>query len=110
LSGARGDKIERIDLRVEDSLKNGVLIGAGIGASVGLLACYSVDEGCGARVGAEAILWYGGAGAGLGALFDALFHDRRPIYVAPGSATESKIQLGLIVTRERKGLFVSWSF
>lgn len=85
LSGSEGEKVDRIELRVDDSLKNGALIGAGIGASLVVLACVT-EEGCETGAAIAVGAFYAGAGAGLGALFDALKHERQLIYVAPVSS------------------------
>ncbi len=108
LSGSEGDKIERIDLRVEDSLKNGVLIGAGIGASLVTLACLSDECGGGGYVVVGAVL-YAGIGAGLGALFDILLNDRELIYVAPDSRSGLKLLAAPILSQDRKGILISIS-
>lgn len=110
LSGAEGDKIERIDLRVEDSLKNGVLIGAGIGAAALVtLACLSDDCGGDGYVVVGAA-FYAGIGAGLGALFDILLNDRELIYVAPDSPSGPRLLAAPILSQDRKGILVSISF
>jgi hypothetical protein len=108
LSGAEGDRIERIDLRVEDSLKNGVLLGAGIGASL-VLVCLTEDCGGGGSAAVGATL-YAGIGAGLGALFDILLNDRELIYVAPVSPSGPKLLAAPILSRDRKGILISISF
>jgi len=109
LSGVEGDKIERIDLRVEDSLRNGVLIGAGIGASLVVLACAADDCGGGGYAAVGATL-YAGIGAGLGALFDVLLNDRELIYVAPDSPSGPRLLAAPILSPDRKGILVSISF
>ncbi len=109
LSGAQGETIDQIDLRVDDSLKNGVLIGAGIGVSLAALACISLG-GCGADEGAVIAAFYAGAGSGLGALFDALSHRRQLIYVAPPSTPAPRVRLLPVLTRDRKGLLISVGF
>jgi len=53
---------------------------------------------------------YAGAGAGLGALFDALVNPRQLIYVAPTSSTGPRLHVAPILTRDRKGLSVAVSF
>jgi small nuclear ribonucleoprotein (snRNP)-like protein len=91
-------EVERIDVRESDSVRNGALIGFGIGAGIVALACATPESGCTAPLVAVGITFYGGAGAGLGALFDSMKKSTRTVYVAP------------LVSGDRKGMLVSIRF
>ncbi len=117
LSGASGDKVERIDLKVDDSLKNGILIGTAIGAGLGTLGAVGCslsdspeDLDCGSGTVIAVVAFYSAVGAAFGALFDGLTHRRLPVYVAPAVSSEPQLRIGPILSRDRRGLFVSWSF
>jgi hypothetical protein len=101
-----GGDVRQIDLRLDDPVGNGALIGAGIGTGLVLATCVAVGADC-----AEFILvlggLYAGAGAGLGTLFDALHRGREVVYVAPSAASERKLTVVPLFTRDKKGVLVS---
>jgi hypothetical protein len=98
-------EVQQIDLRLDDSVTNGALIGAAIGGGWIALACVS---GCEPEVAAVAGLITVGAGAGLGALFDSLNHGHQVIYARPESKTTWSI--APILGRGKKGLALRVSF
>jgi hypothetical protein len=102
-------EVRRIEAEVDDSVGNGGLIGAGIGAGAALLLCAAAGGDC-----EEFLLFlgpvYAGAGAGFGVLVDALHHGRRLVYVAPPSGFERKLTVSPIWTRDRMGVAVSFRF
>jgi hypothetical protein len=79
----REDDVARIDLRMRDSIKNGLIIGAAVGGGI-FLNYYSENALCRSNCqftsGALALV---GMGAGIGAIIDALVartttvHERR---------------------------------
>jgi len=84
-----------------------VLIGFGIGAGLVGLACVT---GCDAGLAAAGVLIYGGAGAGLGALFDTLRTDSEIVYLPPSREPSKRLSLAPLLTRDAKGLLVRISF
>jgi len=118
--GADGSKtfaareVSAIRERRPDSLKNGALIGLGVGGGLALVACFSFAEGsddggwCAAVVG-----FYGGVGAGLGVGIDALIPgQKRVAYRAPGApgVASSRLSFAPVITPRHKGVAVSFSF
>jgi hypothetical protein len=107
----RQGEILRIRERRNDSLVNGTLAGFGIGAGfvlgatiIASIANYYVDEGKTARVA----LAFGGCGAGIGALIDALHKSRAVIYEKPptGSLVDYRFQ----ILPDRKTMALVWRF
>jgi small nuclear ribonucleoprotein (snRNP)-like protein len=101
-------EVERIE-KVGDSLLDGALIGAGVGLGGTLLLCVAAGCDDGGVVGSLALL-FGGGGAGLGVLFDALETRREAIYVSSGPSPRKRLSLAPLWTRDRKGLLVSLQF
>ena len=100
--------------RQGDSVKNGALIGLGIGAGLSILAvgtCISsgAPAGCGGGGGtlAAAVAFNAGLFAAIGAGIDALIRTRHVIYDSAGSAD---VSLSPLVTRTRRGVLMSVSF
>jgi hypothetical protein len=73
-------------LHRKDSLWNGVIIGAGLGALAGTLISFAVTD-CSECAGFNVPLTFGvlgaGAGAGIGAGIDAWRQNRAPVTIAP---------------------------
>lgn len=95
-----------------DSLKNGALIGTGVGFGIGLASVLAfcdewVDCG-GEAVGAVAI--YTGIGAGVGLGIDALIPAKQTIYVGGAQASVSRIRVKPLVGKSRKGVAIAFSF
>ena len=85
-------EVNRIERRRRDSVKNGVLIGAGVGALVGIGAGRSADSPACPRPGIEcgqgsALGMVAGAlwGAVGGWIADALIRAREVVYLNPGA-------------------------
>jgi hypothetical protein len=76
--------------RRRDTLWNGVLVGAGVGALLGALGGQALID-CSECAGFNVPLTFGvlgaGVGAGVGAGIDALRHTRSPIPNTPGRVT-----------------------
>jgi hypothetical protein len=99
-------EVDIIQKRGADSLKNGALIGLGIGAGLSALAIGAATrEGGYAAAGA---LFYGGIGAGIGAGVDALIEGQRVIYARSTSSTPG-VSIAPIVTRSRQGVLFTVS-
>lgn len=108
-----------------DSLLDGALRGLGLGAIVGVLAPFAFVappflpktgncvQPC--RVGSDQILatsvaFFGGVGATIGLVVDAVTNrDRRVIYAAP-AAPLTKIVVSPILSHDRKGVLLSLRF
>jgi hypothetical protein len=99
--------------RKSDSLKNGAIIGAvtGGGAAavmVGVLCAAFGDcpvAGVVGYIGAFAAV---GAGAGVGV--DALITSRHTLYQSPGTAALNRFQVKPLISADKKGAAVSFSF
>jgi hypothetical protein len=107
LSLAEGDVV-RIDIREGDSLLNGTLIGLGIGAgwaALALAACNDPD--CGEAV-PFVFLFTIGIGTGVGALADAFNTRSTTIYT--GALTDRRLTIAPLLSRDKKGILVSFRF
>lgn len=94
-----------------DSLGNGAIIGLIAGAafgSVGALIVCAEEANCAAEA-TGIVLAYGALGAGVGVGVDALIRREQTIYRAPARPAAS-IRISPIVTKDRKGIAVSWKF
>lgn len=111
-------EVRRVRARQRDSLKNGTLVGMGIGAGLGTAWCIGAiadDSGdIDARVEcAEGFTVFPGLGALIGLAVDALMPGRvRVVYQAPLPQTSSGASLMVVplVTSRVKGLAVSFAF
>ena len=104
-SFAEGEAI-RVDLK-GDSLKNGALIGAGVGAVMGgLLSGFGDCAGCG---GARVTFLLVGIGvySAIGTALDALIPGRTPLWRA-GSSAHTGSGLAINVSPQRRSAFVGW--
>jgi hypothetical protein len=108
--------IRALDLQNRDSLKNGALIGFGIGmgvATVGVIAV-AANSHSGEDIAIMAVggtLIYGGIGAALGLLVDALVEERLPIYRAVATKpAATKLSLSPLITRDKKGIALTLRF
>ena len=104
-SFAEGEAI-RVDLK-GDSVKNGALIGAGVGAVMaGLTSGFADCEGCGGMRVTFALVTVG-MYAAIGTALDALIPGRTPLWHARSSAQNGN---GLVVnvSPQRRSAFVGW--
>jgi hypothetical protein len=106
--------VTRIEVRRPDSLKNGALIGLGVGAGFGAVTCAALAEreGDAGWCVLAAGVW-GGLGAGAGVGIDVLIPGPKLVaYRAPGSAGPSRARLSIApaVTPRAKAVAVSVSF
>jgi hypothetical protein len=105
--------VTTIKVRLPDSLRNGALIGLGVGGGLTLVGCLASIEGDDQAWCPLAAAFYAGLGAGLGVGIDALIPRKKVVaYRAPGSAGPSRARLSIapVVTPRAKGLAVAFSF
>ncbi len=99
-----------ITRREPDTLSNGALIGASVGAGLFLLALASSGgcDGCGGFV-VLAAAFYGGAGAGIGVGIDALVPGRRTVmYQRP--VGHARVGFSPRLSPARQGMVLSIGF
>jgi len=102
-----------IVVRRADSLRNGALIGLGIGGGLALVGCLASTEGGDQGWCLLAGAVYGGVGAAAGVGFDALIPGKKLVaYRAPGSAGQAHARFSIapVVTPRAKGVAVSFAF
>lgn len=103
------EDVRRVRQRHGDSLLNGTLIGAGVGA--GLIGtaiaveCSRDDTTCDGFA-ALAFVIYTAAGAGFGALVDAAIRGRRVVFDAPPSTPSPSVVLAPVVSPHGAALHV----
>ena len=105
--------VTTIQVRRGDSLRNGALIGLGIGSGLTLVACLANAESGDAGWCALGAAIYGGIGAGIGVGIDALIPGKKILaYRAPGSAglPHARLSVAPVVTPRAKGVAVSFAF
>jgi hypothetical protein len=103
--------VDTVEKRGPDSLKNGALIGLGVGGGLAVLfvgAALSAGEDGGGWY-LMTVPAYAGMGAGIGVGIDALIEGRRVIY-AGSHQTKSNVSVSPILGRERKGVRLSMTF
>jgi hypothetical protein len=110
--------VRRVRARAPDSLKNGTLIGLGVGAGLGTAWCIGAvaDNSGELDAGvecAEGFLVFPGLGALIGLAVDAVIPGKvRVVYQAPlpQGATGTSLTLVPLVSSRAKGLAVSFAF
>jgi hypothetical protein len=105
--------VNLIHERRPDSLKNGALIGLGVGGGLTLGLCLAGSESEDAGWCALAAGIYGGAGAAIGVGIDALIPGKKIVaYRAPGpaGAPSARVSFAPVITPRAKGVAVSFSF
>jgi hypothetical protein len=114
----RGSDVSVIRYREHDSVKNGTLIGLGIGGGLGLAWCLAAAADNSPRISTgvecmEGFTVYGGLGTLLGWAIDAAIPGKmRVAYrapVAPG-ASDRHLSTGFLVTSHGNRVVVSLSF
>ena len=97
--------------RRKDSLWNGVIIGAGLGALVGTLVSFAVTD-CSECAGFNVPLTFGvlgaGAGAGIGAGIDAWRQKRSPLTIAPKGTR--RLTVAPVLGKDVRGVVASIRF
>ena len=105
--------VSTIQLRRNDSLANGALIGLGVGGGLTLVACLVSVDSSDAGWCAAAAAVYGGIGAAIGVGIDALIPGKKILAyrapAAPGSAA-ARLSIAPVVTTRAKGVVVSFAF
>jgi uncharacterized protein YcfJ len=95
----------------KDSLWNGVIVGAGLGALVGTLVSFAVSD-CSECSGFNVPLTFGvlgaGAGAGIGAGIDAWRQNRSPVTIAPKKA--GRLTVSPVLGKDVRGVVASIRF
>ena len=95
----------------KDSLWNGVIIGAGLGALVGTLVSFAVTD-CSECAGFNVPLTFGvlgaGAGAGIGAGVDAWRQKRSPLSIAPKGTR--RLSVAPVLGKDVQGVVASIRF
>lgn len=98
-----------------DSLKNGALIGAGVGFGLGLAGVISdcrssgLFSDCGGEV-VGIVALFTGVGAAIGVGIDALIPSKETIYIGGTRTSLSRIKVKPILDHSRKGVAVAFSF
>ena len=94
-----------------DSLKNGALIGTGVGLGLGVLGAviFCSEFRCGGEAVAV-VAFYTGVGAGIGVGVDALIPSKQVVFIGGTRTTLSRINLKPIISKSRKGVAVAFSF
>jgi hypothetical protein len=100
--------IRRIDWQQRDSILNGVLIGAAIGAAPGIYWLIADPNECSGLCPEEygAIL----VGAAIGGLIDRAVHKKITVYSAERSRRVTTVTIMPMLTRQRWGLQVTKTF
>jgi hypothetical protein len=105
------DEVRAIRQRWSDPLRNGALIGLGVGAGLGLagglaLADYYDDAG----VVIATTLIYGGIGAGIGAGIDALITRQRLVFEPPGHTSGLRLHIAPLLAPQAAGVRIALTF
>lgn len=96
-------QVRQVRRRMGDSVLNGMLIGAAVGAGTGSLSY--LDNECREKSGCAAGLFMGTAiFAGIGAAIDALIRSDRVIYNAPTDSHISRTRVTVLAGKERAAL------
>jgi hypothetical protein len=107
-------EVRLIQQKRPDSLLNGTLIGAAVGAGVPLVlvaAFCAADEGdCDWDGEAAALIAvYAGVGAGIGALVDYGVKGNKTVFL-PGDATKTSVRIAPLLDHGQRGVRVSVRF
>ena len=105
--------VATIQVRRADSLRNGALIGLGVGGGLVLVACVANAESGDAGWCVLGAAIYGGIGAGIGVGIDALIPGKKLVaYRAPGSPGPAPARLSMVpvITPRAKGVALSFAF
>lgn len=109
-------RVRQIDAEFGDPLGNGILIGAVVGFSiiaVPTVIYITTCEGFCFGVGGStlvAVIGTTSVGALLGAVFDASIRTREAVFRAPGLPADVAISFAPLVSRDRKGLLLTFNW
>jgi hypothetical protein len=94
-----------------DSLKNGALIGTGVGLVLTLIVVNAYCEGdCGNGWAVAGVAFYTGVGAAIGTGIDAMIPSKQRIYYGGFRPSTKKFQVQPILGNAAKGLKVAFRF
>jgi uncharacterized membrane protein YedE/YeeE len=105
--------VKSIHQRRNDSLKNGALIGTGVGLGIGVFGAVgcALSEGyCSVGDGVAIVAINTGVGAAIGVGIDALFKSKETIYLGRTKVTLNRHSIKPILSPSRKGGAMSFSF
>jgi hypothetical protein len=95
-----------------DSLANGAGIGlaagAGFGTAIAILC--ATDSDCSGALVVSLIGTFAALGTGVGVGVDALIISRHTLYKSPGTAALDRFQVKPLISTDKKGAAVSFSF
>jgi hypothetical protein len=100
-------RIRKVEAYRTDSVLNGLLIGAGVGAGSVLALAYGIDRNEADEYGGV-VAFYGAIGGAIGAGIDALIRGKHTVLVAEPRAPKVSIQP--MVTPQAQGLRVAVTF
>lgn len=102
--------VQRVRRRMNDSVLQGTLIGAGIGAgfATAVVLAYCAGEYCNGIP--TAIAAFTGVGAGIGALVDAAIRGKHTIYLSQGTTMSRHVTVAPVITDTKQALFVRMQF
>jgi len=109
-----------LEIKKKDPIGNGALMGAGVGAGLGVLlssgSCRS-SGGLGRCAGPEGVAGVAlaigvgaGLGAGIGVLADAVIKRNPVVYRGQPRTRTSRISFGPLLSAQRRGVGLSFSF
>jgi hypothetical protein len=106
------DSLRTIRWRRPDTMRNGALIGFGVGAGLGALGMMSLcGEGGGCVPGvALGALLYGGLGAAIGVGFDALVPGKMILVYQPAGTPGARLSVSPVLTPHRRGVAATLRF
>ena len=105
--------VAEVEKKRHDSVWNGAAIGALIGLGVGAAAtaatCGTNDTECSTIATLVFLPTFTGGGLAIGALTDHFVYQYDPIYLQSAS-DRPRLRLSPLVSKNQKGVLVSWSF
>jgi hypothetical protein len=108
------NSVREVKKKQRDLWWNGVLIGGGVGAAAGLIIarkeCGGSDPECTAIAGPAFVLPGISIGAAAGALIDYSVKKFETIFTAAATQSQPMIRLSPILSRQQKGVHLSFSF
>jgi hypothetical protein len=105
--------VAEVEKKRHDSVWNGgaigALIGLGVGAAATVATCGTNDTECSTIATIVFLPTFTGGGLAIGALTDHFIYKYDPIYLQSAS-DRPRFRLSPMVSRNEKGVLVSWSF
>jgi hypothetical protein len=109
-------EVSLIRERDSDTLRNGALIGLGVGGGLGIAGCVSMAVHEDGNLGwcALAVGFYGGIGTAIGVGVDAMIPGKKLVAyrapVASGATGRARLSIAPVITPRAKGVAVSFAF